>query len=282
MTVLGLGAMGRALAGSLLAEPANTVTVWNRTPGRDADLVARGARPATSVRDAVTAGPLVIVCLYDHASVHATLDPVADHLRGRTVVNLTTGTPNEARELATWAERHGIDYLDGAIMAIPSMIGTPEAAILYSGSQPAFEEHRQVLDAWATSTYEDADAGRASLLDLAMLSAMYTMFAGFLHGAAMVTADGVSAREFAARATPFLAAMTSAFEADAEIVDSGSYATDGQTLDWSDLSHLVRVSEEQGVDPAPIAMVEQLRRRQVDAGHGGDAFARIYESLRRT
>ncbi|GAA1711472.1 NAD(P)-binding domain-containing protein [Isoptericola hypogeus] len=284
VTMLGLGAMGRVLAAALL-DAGHDVTVWNRSPGRDVDLVARGARPAATVRDAVGAGRpgggTVVACLYDHASVHETLDPVAEDLRGRTLVNLTTTTPNESRELADWASRHGIVFLDGAIMATPPMIGAPGAAILYSGDEDVFGEVRGLLDVWATSTFEGADPGRASLLDLAMLSGMYTMFAGFLHGAAMVGADGVSARDFAARAAPFLAAMTEAFAADAATVDGGDYSAGGQSLDWSDLGHLVRASEDLGVDPAPIAMVEELRRRQVDAGHGRDDFARIYESLRR-
>ncbi|HWV77009.1 MAG TPA: NAD(P)-binding domain-containing protein [Isoptericola sp.] len=279
-TLLGLGHMGRALAGALL-DAGHDVAVWNRTSGRDAELVSRGARRAADVRDAVVAAPIVVVCLYGQASVRATLDPVVDDLRGRAVVNLTTTTPAEARELAAWAAGHGVRYLDGAIMATPPLIGTPDAAILYSGDDGVFEEARPLLDRWAASSYEGADAGRASLLDLAMLSAMYTMFAGFLHGAAMAGAGGVDARAYARRAAPFLAAMTEFVALDAEAIDSGDYSSPVQSLDWSDLGHLVRASEEQGVDPAPIAMVEELRRRQVDAGHGAEGFARIYESLRR-
>ena len=280
IALLGLGEMGRALAGTLL-DAGHDVAVWNRTPGRDTDLLARGARQAASARDAVLAAPTVVVCLYDHASVHEALDPLAADLRGRADVNLTTTTPSEARQLAAWAAERGVRYLDGAIMATPPMIGAPGATILYSGDEDVFDETRAVLDRWAGSTFEDADPGRASLLDLAMLSGMYTMFTAFLHGAAMVGADGVDAVSFARRAAPFLAAMTEYFVLDAEAVDRGDYSDPVQSLDWSDLGHLVRASEEQGVDPAPIAMVEALRRRQVDAGHGADGFARIYESLRR-
>ena len=71
-----------------------------------------------------------------------TLDPVADQLRGRTLVNVTTTTPNEARELAAWAAGHGFAYLDGAILAVPAMIGSPDARIFYSGARTAFERYR--------------------------------------------------------------------------------------------------------------------------------------------
>jgi 3-hydroxyisobutyrate dehydrogenase-like beta-hydroxyacid dehydrogenase len=280
VTVLGLGAMGSALATTLL-DAGHRTTVWNRTPDRAAALTARGATAAASVGEAVTAHPLVIACLFDHASVHETLDPVIGRMRGSALVNLTTTTPNEARELAAWAAGHGVRYLDGAIMATPPMIGGPDASILYSGSREVFDDARPVLDRWATSTYDGEDSGLASLFDLAMLSGMYTMFAGFLHGAAMAGSAGMSATEFAARATPFLSAMTFGFAQDARVIDGGDYAVPGQqSLDFSDLSHIVRASEEQGVNPAPVAAVQELISEQIAQGHGSEAFARIYESLR--
>ncbi|MFD6139102.1 NAD(P)-dependent oxidoreductase [Promicromonospora sp. NPDC060271] len=280
VTVLGLGAMGSALATTLL-DAGHAVTVWNRTPARAAGLSARGAEAAPAVSTAVTANELIIACLFDHASVHETLDPVVAELRGRTLVNLTTTTPNEARELATWAAGHGVAYLDGAIMATPHMIGAPEASILYSGTRAVFDAVRPVIDRWATSTYDGADPGLASLFDLALLSGMYTMFAGFLHGAAMAGSAGMSATDFAARATPFLSAMTFGFALDARVIDGGDYTVPGQqSLDFSDLSHIVRASEEQGVAPTPIAAVQELISEQIAQGHGAEGFARIYESLR--
>jgi 3-hydroxyisobutyrate dehydrogenase-like beta-hydroxyacid dehydrogenase len=279
LTMLGLGAMGSALAATALAS-GRSLTLWNRTPGRVSPALA-GADEAASVFAAVTASPLVVACLLDHASVHETLDPVAGDLRGRALVNLTTTTPNQAREVAAWATEHGIAYLDGAIMAVPSMIGSREAAILYSGPRAVFDRHRDLLDLWATSTYDGEDAGMASLFDLAMLSGMYTMFAGFLHGAAMVGSAGVSAKEYAARATPFLSAMTESFAGFAEVVDGGDHTVPGQqSLEFSDLGDILRASREQGIDPAPPAMVQALIGRQVAAGHGAEGFTRIIESLR--
>ena len=126
------------------------MTVWNRTPARAVDLSARGAEAASAISGAVTANQLIVACLLDHASVHETLDPVVAELRGRTLVNLTTTTPNEARELAAWAAGHGVDYLDGAIMATPNMIGAPEASILYSGLREVFDAVGPVIDRWGT------------------------------------------------------------------------------------------------------------------------------------
>ncbi len=151
VAILGLGAMGGALATAVL-DGGRTTTVWNRSAARIVALAGRGAIPAETARDAVRSSPLLVVCLFDHDSVHAVLDPIAGELAGRTVINLTTTTPVEARELAEWAARQGAAYLDGGIMAVPAMIGQPDASVLYSGSADIFHQHRSLLDLWVTAS----------------------------------------------------------------------------------------------------------------------------------
>lgn len=76
VTVLGLGAMGQALAVTL-AQGGRPTTVWNRTPGKDTALVAAGATSAATVADAIGQHGPIIAVLLDHTYVHATLDPYA-------------------------------------------------------------------------------------------------------------------------------------------------------------------------------------------------------------
>lgn len=281
VTVLGLGAMGSALAAALL-EGGFRTTVWNRSPGRTAPLAAQGADAAGTLADAVRNSTVIIICLFDHRSVHEVLDPVAADLAGRVLVNLTTTSPAEAREFAAWSAAVGADHLDGGILAVPAMIGQAGASILYSGgSDAAFARCRPLFDTWATSTYLGDDPGLASLYDLALLAGMYVMFAGFMHGAAMVAPAGVTASEFAAMSAPWLAAMTTGLPEFAEVIDGGDYTVPGQqSLLFSDLGTIVAASAEQGVSTEVIGTVQRLIRRQIDAGHGNDGFARIIESIK--
>ena len=62
-------------------------------------------------------------------------------------VNLTFGTPEQARDLAGWAAQWGVGYLDGAAMSGTRFVGQPEALLLYSGSLSravALREFRRV------------------------------------------------------------------------------------------------------------------------------------------
>ena len=279
VSFLGLGEMGSALAGAVLRAGHPTI-VWNRTAAKTAHLADAGAVVAPTPDDAAGAD-LVVVCLFDHASVHDVFDPLADRLAGKSILNLTTTSPDGARELARWAAAIGADYLDGGVMATSAMIGTPAAAVLYSGSRRLYDGHRGVLETWGTTEYFGDDAGMASLYDLALLSSMYVMFAGFFHGAAMVGASGVPAKEFAARAVDWLHAVVPAITEYADVIDGGDYSVPGQqSLEFSDISDIVEASRAQGVSTEVVDVVQRLIHRQIDAGHGGDGLARFIESIK--
>ncbi|MFI9719268.1 NAD(P)-dependent oxidoreductase [Streptomyces sp. NPDC052396] len=283
VTVMGLGSMGSALAGAFLAGGHRT-TVWNRTPGRAEALAGRGAEPAATPAEAVRAGELVVVCLATYETVHRVLGPVAVHLAGRTLVNLTSGTPEEAREMAAWAGRHGAGYLDGAIMTTPPGIGDPTAMLLYSGPRSAFEAGRDALAALGDPLYLGPEAGLASLYDTALLGVMWSALTGWLHGVALVGADGgagTSAVAFTEVANRWLGAVSGFAAAYAPQVDAGAYPGDDATLDvhLAAIGHLVSAGAARGIDSGLPAVFQDLVGRAVAAGHGKDGWARLVEFL---
>lgn len=104
--------------------------------------------------------------------VHSILDTGA--LKGRTLVNFSGGSPQQARTMATWAASHGIDYPDGVIVATPEAIGGPEAALFYSGPGDAFD---------------------AALQDM-----LWTSMSGVAHMFALAGAENIDAADIAGHA----------------------------------------------------------------------------------
>ncbi|MEU4997945.1 NAD(P)-binding domain-containing protein [Streptomyces sp. NPDC021622] len=265
VTVIGLGEMGRALADALITAGHRT-TVWNRSAAKADDLVARGAVRARTVEEAVLASPLILVCLLDHDVSDAVLRPVADALRGRTLVNLTNGTPAQARTAEAWATGHGVAYLDGGIMAIPSTVATPQAFVLYSGQQEHFDAHRETFEALGAAKYLGADAGIAALYDLALLSAMDLMFDGFFHSVAMATShEEGSAAGFTELLVPWLTNMAQLLPAFAADVDSDAEPVVVQGLDvvLAGARNMAQASRDAGVradyfDHSAAALEKQL------------------------
>ncbi|MFD4442252.1 NAD(P)-binding domain-containing protein [Nocardia sp. NPDC058519] len=219
VSVIGLGAMGAALAKALLAG-GHEVTVWNRTAARAEPLVADGAKIAADSAEAMAAGDLVILCLLDDAAVREHLEPAAAHVRGKVVVNLTTTTPEQARSLGRWAETEQVALIDGGIMAVPEMIGGPAAFVLYSGATAGFERFRPVLESFGRAEFVGEDLGAAAMYDVSILGGMYAMFAAFRQGGAMVRSTGGSAARLAELMGPFLQAMAAMLEGYAPGIDN--------------------------------------------------------------
>jgi 3-hydroxyisobutyrate dehydrogenase-like beta-hydroxyacid dehydrogenase len=283
VTVLGLGAMGRALAGAFLAA-GHPTTVWNRSPGRADDLVAAGATDAPTVAAAIAASPLTVVCVLDRPAVEAVFDAAGGALGGTTVVNLTSSTPDDARGVAKRAKAAGARFLDGKIMVPTPLIGTDDAWVIYAGDRTVYDDHAATLRALGgDADLLGEDEGLASLHDLAMLDVFFNGMAAFLHAAALVGADGVPARSFLPHAVHVLSVLQTSMEGLARDVDEGRYPGDEDNLvmDGRALDHIVEASTARGVDPTLPEAVRTLTRAAIEAGHGAESFSRVVDLLRR-
>ncbi|MFJ6136901.1 NAD(P)-dependent oxidoreductase [Kitasatospora sp. NPDC092286] len=283
VTLLGLGAMGGALARTWLAA-GHPLTVWNRTAARAEPFAAGGATVAAGPAEAVAVNRLVVVCLLDDASVDASLDGV--DLTGKDLVNLVTGTPGQARARAEWARERGARYLDGGVMAVPPMIGVPEAGpyVLYSGSRELFEEHRAVLAVPAGTTYVGEDAGFAALHDVALLSAMYGMFAGVAHAFALIRGESVAPGGFAPLLSAWINAMAGSVARTAEQLESGDYTrgvVSSLAMQVAGTPTFLRTAEEQGVSTELIAPYFDLMKRRLAEGGGKEDLTGVVDLLRR-
>lgn len=281
VTLLGLGAMGAALARTWLAA-GHPLTVWNRTPVRAEALAAAGARVADSAAAAVAANTLVVVCLLDDASVDEVL--AGADLADRDLVNLTTSTPAQARARAEWARERGARYLDGGIMAVPPMVGVPEAGgyVFYSGSRELLERHRRTLGVPVGVTYVGEDAGFAALHDVALLSAMYGMFAGAAHAFALIRKEDIDPAALAPLLADWLVAMAPAVHRTAGQLRSGDYTqgvVSNLAMQVAGTPTFLRTAEQQGVTPELLHPYFQLMRRRLAEGGGEEDLTGVIDLL---
>lgn len=281
VTVLGLGAMGSALAGAFLGD-GHPTTVWNRSAAKADALVARGALRAASPTEAVEVSPLAVISASDYAAVRGILGPVGDAVSGRVIVNMTTGTPDQARQTARWAEGHGAEYVDGGILADPGQIGTPAARLYYSGSRGAFEAHRQTLEILGeNATYFGDDAGLASVYFMALIGLSYEVWIAYLDTLAFVGAEDVQATAFAPSATAVLAPTLGLLEEFARAADEGDYPPVAGPLSTHAalMDDLIETRRARGVDVGRLGRVKSLIDQRVSEGCGAEGFSSVIEAI---
>jgi len=285
VTVIGLGPMGRAMAATLMAA-GHPVTVWNRTPGRAADLVAAGAALAPTPADAVAAGRLTILSLTDYRAMHDILDASTGALAGATLVNLSSDTPDVTREAAAWAAGHGARFLSGGVMVPAPMVGTAAAYVYYSGPERVFRDHEPVLGLLGAPRYLGEDPGQSQLWYQAQLAVFLTALSGLLQGAAMVSGSGAPVGRFLPDALDTLAAIPAMIGSGEDLageLDTRAYPGELSTVSMmgATAEHIVATSGSTGVDTELPRAVRSHYERAITAGHGKDNWAALYEVIRR-
>lgn len=282
ISVLGLGAMGSALAKAFVDNGHPTI-VWNRTEAK-ADAL-RGTTKATTIRRAVEASDTVVLCVVTNDVVHAILDEADDAITGKTIVNLTNGTPNQARDLAARVTKQGAEYLDGGIMAVPPMIGTQAAYVLYSGPRQVFDQLQPTLRSLGGTKYVGADAGLAALYDLALLTGMYGQTIGQVQALALVRSEGVDAEGFMRDLLdPWMKAMGAFGTEFAQAVDKGVHTENVVSplgMQSAAFGNLVDAADEQGVSADLFKPLQALLARAVDEGHADANLSALVDLLRR-
>ncbi|MFF0740255.1 NAD(P)-dependent oxidoreductase [Streptomyces sp. NPDC004111] len=280
VTVIGLGLMGRALASAFL-KAGHPTTVWNRTASKSDQLVAEGALLAPTVGDALKAGSLTVICVSDYPALYDLLGADDAELDGTTLINLTSGSSAQAREAGRWAEQRGARYLDGAIMAIPSAIGTTDAVVLHSGPQADFQTHESTLGALGTVSYLGADHGLASLYDVAGLAMMWSVLNAWLQGTAMLRTAGVDAATYAPFARQIAAGVAEWLPGYAEQIDKGAFPAEVSALetDARAMEHLIEESEAVGVNAELPKLLKAMADRAIAAGHGGEQYPVLIEEF---
>ncbi|MBV8135995.1 MAG: NAD(P)-dependent oxidoreductase [Deltaproteobacteria bacterium] len=237
-----------------------------------------------SVEDAAAASEVIVVCVLDYAVSESLLTPaaVAEKLRGKTLVQLTSGTPPLAREAEAWAQNNSISYLDGAIISYPSGVGTPDCTILYAGQRQVFEAHKQLLGCHAgNSMFLGESIGSASALDSSLLTFGFTAELGFLHGAALCEAEGIPIDSYRQAANALMPILAADMLKAAAMIPKANYAGEvSLQVAASAFGNILRFSDEAGVDRAGSESLVTLVKRAIDAGYGGDEFPAVFEVLR--
>ncbi|MGI5218911.1 NAD(P)-dependent oxidoreductase [Nocardia sp. CA-290969] len=281
VAVLGLGPMGSAIAKTFLAAGYPTV-VWNRTGAKADALVELGADRAPSAAAAIADAPLVVVSLLDDDAVGATLRDAGAQLHGRVLVNLTSSTPEQSRRRAEWAGHHGAEYVDGAVMAVPQGIGTPDALLLYSGSESGYRTAEPALKTLAEKgSYLGADHGRAAAFDASLVSMFWLSYVGVALGIALGEAEGINGREL----VPFTPAVVSLLPdmaaQTAAQVEAGHYPGDDTSISsaYTAFTTLREVIARHGIDTGVLDATGQVFRRALAAGHGAEGLARLVPIL---
>jgi 3-hydroxyisobutyrate dehydrogenase len=148
VALLGLGAMGAGMAANWLAKGFG-LTVWNRTRARTQALADKGARVATTPREAAEGADCVFAMVADDAASRAVWlgddGALAGAKTGAVVVESSTLTPDWVRELAGRARAKGCAFLDAPVGGSRQAAASGELRLFVGGDAATLDKARPAL-----------------------------------------------------------------------------------------------------------------------------------------
>jgi 3-hydroxyisobutyrate dehydrogenase len=147
---LGLGTMGAAMAANL-ARAGFTVTGWNRTPGRGAELADLGIGTAATPADAVANVGIIVICVSDTPDVEAVLfgpdGVVAGARPGTLIIDCSTIAPSGSWDFAARLATHDLSMVDAPVSGGSEGAQNATLTIFVGGDATDVERARPVLAA---------------------------------------------------------------------------------------------------------------------------------------
>lgn len=231
VSVIGLGNMGRALARAFIAKN-HSVTVWNRTQSAVSGL---NAHIAASPAAAFAVSDMTVICVSDNDVVRSLLEDadVRAAVKGKTVVNLNTSTPDDAEQLSAIFVECGAAYLDGTIPAFPDQIGATDVGVVVAGPAAVWERHRELLMALGGETwYAGESIAAPAALDMAMAISFYHAAMGaFVEASKFALIHGVYVGNIRRTVPALLTVMQQQFSGALDAMERDSFLTDQATVD---------------------------------------------------
>jgi 3-hydroxyisobutyrate dehydrogenase len=191
---IGLGRMGHGMAGRYL-DAGFTVSIWNRSKAKAEDLIARGARWATSPEDAAIDADAVVTTVADDQASRAvwlTKDGAAATMKAGTLaIECSTVSYQHTLDLARELRGRGLIYIDSPVTGLPDAAASGKLTLLV-GAEPAdLERARPYLVPLSTTIRHFGAVGSGTVYKLINNLMGAIQIAGLAEGLAIAEQAGL-------------------------------------------------------------------------------------------
>jgi 3-hydroxyisobutyrate dehydrogenase-like beta-hydroxyacid dehydrogenase len=267
---IGLGIMGKALAGNLAPKGLPTI-VYDIDEAAIRELLATGAKPAHSAREVAQNADVIGVCVPADSHVRAVLcgeEGVFAHAAAGAVVAIhSTVHPSTVEEMAAEGASRGVAVLEAPVAGGPVRAAQGDAFYMVSGDEAACEKARPYLEAAASKIIFTGAFGNAAKLKLALNVLTNLSFAASLEAMLLAKAIGLPQELFeeGGRATtmlnPLLLQYLSPYKMPEEVFRSEKFQTylrGRMEIAQKDLGLALQMAHDHGIAMPVTGLVTQV------------------------
>ncbi|MEK6312364.1 MAG: NAD(P)-dependent oxidoreductase [Curtobacterium sp.] len=276
VSVLGTGAMGAGVAGSLL-RAGHEVTVWNRTRDRAEPLASQGATVASGPAEAVEHAEVVLLTLFDTDAVVDVLEQAAGNAPEDAVwVQASTIGTAGTDTVVQLAAKYGVTLVEAMMLGTKAPLEQGKLTLLAAGPADVLDGLTSVFDAIAVKTVRAGDqVGQGTALKLAANAWIASITAATGQSLAIARSLGLDPALFL-EAIDGSASDSPYAHTKGESMIRGEFpaqfALDGLR---KDIGLITDAARDAGVSTVLLDALGQVYADASAAGHGGDDIAAV-------
>lgn len=256
IAVLGLGNMGANIAASIL-KAGYELTIYNRTPGKAAELVDRGARRAATPTEAARGADAVVSVVGDDAASREVWLGEAGALaaapKGCVVIECSTLSLEWVRELSGLALERGLRFVDAGLGGGPGSIPAGTMNLFIGSELATFEEVRPLLAVFSKAQFRFGSAGSGMAYKLINNMMIDVQISALCEGLALAEQSGIDMGEVG-KAIAAGASASGAVVSNLPGLIARKYEPASFQLRWmrKDAAYMDKFAEEKGMK-LPVA-----------------------------
>ncbi|MEL7566682.1 MAG: NAD(P)-dependent oxidoreductase [Dehalobacterium sp.] len=166
---IGLGAMGKPMAQNLLKANFD-LTVYDVNRAAVEQLVEEGAKGAVSPKEVALASDVVITMLPNFQIVNSVMQGesgiLAGAVQGMTLIDMSSVSPTQTREIAPIAKSQGVEYLDAPVSGGVSGAEKGTLTIMVGGPEDTVQKMMPVFQAMGKKIYHVGSVGSGDAMKI--------------------------------------------------------------------------------------------------------------------
>lgn len=195
VTIFGMGLMGQPMAIKL--HQANiSLVAYNRTAEKLKPLQAQNIPVTTNVQDAIAFGNCLILMLTDIQAIEEVILESNADLRGKTIIQMGTISPDESKKLLSQIEIRGGEYLEAPVLGSIPEAKNGNLLVMVGAKKNQFDTWQHLLKNYSPQPIFVGEVGTAAALKLALNQMIAGLTSTFALSLDFIQQQGVEVSTF--------------------------------------------------------------------------------------
>ena len=279
--LIGLGAMGKALANKMLENGAS-LSIWNRTAKEMDSYYEKDVFIASDSKELIERSDVIILMLTDALAINDVLKNT-EKLSGKTIIQMGTISPSDSILLSEKITNKDGVYFEAPVLGSIPDINAGKLIIMLGGTEKNLENWRWLFNLFGPKPLLIGAVGDAATLKLAMNQLIGSLTCAFSSSLSLILKKSIDldifmeiVRDSALYAPTYDKKLEKMLNNDFK---NGNFSTKHLL---KDLNFFIKEAQESDINTATVESVRDITQETINKGMKDDDYSSLFSIINKT